>query len=116
MVARQGTVTRWGAAMAGNDAGIFAFLESVERELDAEGVNARVQRAYMTVAPLLLESEAVVHALMESDDLSLSSVLVVMGSVREAVALAEAEYRLDADDSATLALLLLREQSRLYEA
>jgi hypothetical protein len=101
--------------MAGNDSEIARFLEAVERELDAEGVNARVQRAYLTVAPLLMEADAVASALIESDDPALSSVLLPMGSVREAVAIADAEYRLVPEDRATLTVMLVRELSRLYE-
>ena len=111
LVAVHEPATRWGHAMAGNDAEIAAFLSGVESDLDKANVPARVQRAFFTVAPLVMEADAIAEALMDGDDPTISAVLVSVGSIREAVALADMEYRLDADEQAALTMLLMSESA-----
>lgn len=81
-----------------------AALEQREQRLAAAGVPARVAVAYLHVAPLLWENQAISAYLVDHQDLE--NVLPNLESVGEATLLATQEYHLNQHQQAILSTLL----------
>ena len=102
--------TEWGKVMAAPD--LQAALAPVVAALEAQGVDARTMRAYLTVAPMLAENLAISRWMESSGAMHLRSSLPELTTVRQAMTLASAEFNLTKQQTETLAGLL---QSHLTE-
>jgi hypothetical protein len=81
-------------------------LDRVTKELESAGASPRATLAYLTVAPLLLENEAISRYLQSKDNESLRAGLPELTTVDEALSLATLEYNLTAKEQAGLRKLL----------
>lgn len=84
-------------------------LEPIYAELDALKVDNRVQRAFVLVAPLLVENESISAYLEEMNLQHLRAAMPELSSISEAVALASAEFPMTPAQQQKLASLLAKE-------
>ena len=75
-----------------------------------------VHRAFLLVAPLLAENEAISAYLQEADRPDLRSALPEVTSINEAVILATMEYRLSPSQQALLTRLLTQHMARVAQS
>lgn len=87
---------------------MLAELNAMESRLEAVGASARVVRAYLLTAPLLTENLAISTYLAERQSVTLREALPELTTIREAVDLATAEFRLTAREQTHLRTLLQR--------
>ena len=82
------------------------MLDQVESDLEKAGANARMIRAFLLVAPLLDESEAISRYVEATGRTDLRNSLPEINSLNEAVILAAQEYRLIPSQTMQLKKLL----------
>lgn len=87
---------------------LLTELETIEKQLEREGADARVIRGYLLTAPLLMETVAISRYLAESESINLRSSLPELTSIREAVDLATQEFRLNRPQQVKLRDLLTK--------
>ena len=83
-------------------------LQPVEADLEAQGADPRTIRAYLLVAPCLLENEAISAYLEQTEQISLRNSLPDLADLSEAVMVASEEFRLNTSQRALLRRLLVR--------
>lgn len=96
----------WASLFRLNQSELTSALEKMELELESQGADARTTRAYLTVAPLLGENEAISSFLEETHRLDLRAALPEVVSVNEAVLLASREFPLNPSQQEQLTQLL----------
>lgn len=82
------------------------LLDDLEAKLEAAGCDARMIRAYLLVAPLLDESQAISRFLEKTGRTDLRNSMPELTSPNEAVMLASQEYRLTLSQTRKLRSLL----------
>ena len=82
-------------------------LDRLARDQESAGASPRATLAFATVAPLLLENVAISRWIQMRDDDSLRAALPEVVTIKEAVALATAEYSLTSSEQRDLRTLLL---------
>ena len=87
-------------------------LAPLEAELERKGTDAKVTRAFLLTAPLLVENKAISGYVQESDRPELRASLPEVLSLTEATDLAKAEFRLTPAQERRLRLLLAQELTR----
>ena len=82
-------------------------LDQLALEQEAQGADPRATLAFATVAPLLLENEAISRYVQMKDNDSLRGALPEIVTMDEAVSLATLEYRLTEPEQTSLRKLLI---------
>ena len=95
---------RWAELFQATD--LETALQPLESELEAAGADARVSRAYLLVAPLLQENEAISRWIERTGRTDLRSSLPEVTTPSEAVMLASEEFRLTPSQQQQLTRLL----------
>lgn len=81
-------------------------LDALAKTQESAGASPRATLAYATVAPLLLENQAISRYIQMKDNDSLRASLPELTTVDEATSLATQEYRLNGLDQKSLKKLL----------
>lgn len=81
-------------------------LEIQGDRLEKSGTSSQVSLAYQTVAPLLVENQAILTYTARPERSDLKAVLVDVATPEEALNLAQREYRLDQKEIAELLPML----------
>lgn len=91
-------------------------LQPIYDRLEKKGADDRVQRAFVVVAPLLVENESISAYLEESNRMDLRTAMPELTSISEALDLASMEYRLNRRQLDKLAQALREELTSLAAA
>lgn len=92
-----------------NQTALTDALEAQATALRRQGVANKVVLAYQTVAPLLMENEAISRYIRKTDSLTMRAALPEVTTIPEALQLAEAEHELTPKQIKALRKLLQRE-------
>lgn len=83
-------------------------MDNLLREVGLASAEAKVQRAFQTVGPLLAENESISAWMEEANRADLRTAMPELTSTNEALALARAEYRLSPPQERELQVALAR--------
>ncbi len=96
----------WRQCFSASPAELSGLMERLQLRLEAKGADARVIRAYLTVAPLLDENLAISRHVQETGQISLRSSMPEVQTVNEATIMASMEFPLKPSQQARLQELL----------
>ena len=88
------------------------MADALEQEMEKIGLTGRMARIFATVAPLLMENEAISRWIQESDQPHLRAIFSDLTTIGEAIALADQEFNLTETERKELRRLLEREVSQ----
>lgn len=109
LAASQPVSPKWGALFRLKQTELPAALDPVYAHMDSLKADSRVQRAFVLVAPLLVENESISAYLTERNLTSLRAAMPEVTSIPEAIALASSEFPMTKGQQATLGELLAQE-------